>query len=503
VKKNTTKTKHSTWDKNRTKTGQNGQNGGFMHTGIITDRDCWERIGITPRQWQREAFCCAMDSIRKREASLIQAVMGAGKSYLLVAIVAQSLQDGANCVVVTTPRAKLVSQLYKDLVAFLGPIVGRYDGVKKEPTRKVIVACDASTKRLAHTLQQEQRKVDLWIADEAHGSEAQRMKLWNDLSKPVARLGLTATPQRGKKGEALSLWNKEIYRYDASRALKEGVVVPFYIRHWTGEKTNLDEAIIEMIKEVVHVGPGIVDARSISDANDFCSQLRNSGVTADVIHSKMTNEQISLNLEKLRTGKIEALVHISLLKEGVNLPWLRWLALRRQVASKVYFAQHVGRVLRAHPGKEFAYILDPGDLFERHELNLEAILECSVEENIKIRVGEGGRNQGNAKNTFHEPVYTADLSDDTSELRKIIVYMKLNGEGDFKDLFWRHEKSTHKQINLIEYLARQETVKANLQARKDVELLRRIYAQRKNLTKGEASDFISILQFYKKKHTKH
>jgi hypothetical protein len=54
-------------------------------------------------------------------------------------------------------------------------------------------------------------------------------------------------------------------------------------------------------------------------------------------------------------------VHCQLLTEGVDLPWLRWLALRRPVSSPVRLVQEVGRVLRAARGKAEAVLYDPHD----------------------------------------------------------------------------------------------------------------------------------------------
>jgi hypothetical protein len=69
-----------------------------------------------------------------------------------------------------------------------------------------------------------------------------------------------------------------------------------------------------------------------------------------------------------------------MLQEGVDLPWLRWLCLRRPAASRVRFAQEVGRVLRAAPGKAEAVIFDPHDLFASHALSYEAVLSGMAEE---------------------------------------------------------------------------------------------------------------------------
>jgi hypothetical protein len=82
-----------------------------------------------------------------------------------------------------------------------------------------------------------------------------------------------------------------------------------------------------------------------------------------------------MRIRRLRSGRIRALVHVQLLTEGVDLPWLQWLALRRPVGSPVRLVQEVGRVLRAWPGKTEAVLYDPHDLLGELGLVHAAALE--------------------------------------------------------------------------------------------------------------------------------
>lgn len=470
--------------------------GQFTGQFFFADEKCpkafssvWDQIGIEPRAWQEKALPVAMEAISAGVSGIVQAVMGAGKSMFIAAVVAETLGCGAKCVVVTTPRKSLVKQLSQTLAKHL-PLgyVGRYFSQHKEPARPVIVACDASTDRLAESLARLGRSVDLWIADECHGSEADRIHTWVNAVKPLHRLGLTATPQRAKKTEGLTLWDREIFRYDASDALRDGVVVPFEVIHWRGDPSvAFDDAMIAMIQEWAHVGPGIVDASDIEDAIAFSERLLEEGISCAEIHSKMSEGAIEQRLRDLKSGNLRCLVHVSLLKEGVDLPWLRWMGLRRQVASKVYFAQHVGRVLRADKGKQIAYILDPGDLFSRHKLNLEAILEPEAARACDFDGGGGGQRG-------HADSKVVSFSDDLSELRRICVRLSTRG------LFspppngpWRHLAATAKQIAAIEKFAANPRNRVRLQSSEYVDLFRRLYAGRKAFTRLQASDMISVL----------
>lgn len=454
--------------------------------------DVWTSTGISPRKWQAEALPVALNAIREKRPVIVQAVMGAGKSKFIVALVASAIADGAKCVVVTTPRKSLVKQLSRTLEEHLAPgMVGRYFSNTKQPLRRVVVACDASTDKLAKAFAKYERRVDLWVADECHGSEADRIHQWVSAAQPVARIGLTATPQRGKKTEALTLWEEEVYRYDAAAALRDGVVVPFEVVHWHGPPdTPLDDAITSMIHEWKHLGPGIVDASNVEDAQGYAERLCNEGLRAAEIHSYMPEVLVSQRLADLQAGRLDLVVHVSLLKEGVDLPWLRWMGLRRQVESKVYFAQHVGRVLRADAGKEIAYILDPGDLFSRHKLNLEAVLEVDV---VEPAPADDRQRSGPKEDRSTEEKIAVAFDDHTSALRKLFIKLSTQGKvspappGD-----WRKRPRTTKQIETIERFAQSPSGRLKLKSHEQVEMFRALYANRHALTKGQASDLISV-----------
>jgi len=110
------------------------------------------------------------------------------------------------------------------------------------------------------------------------------------------------------------------------------------------------------------------------DAEEYAEELTSNGIPAEAIHSKQPAKLRAELLVRLQSGSLSALVHVSLLSEGVDLPWLSWLCMRRKVSARVRFVQEVGRVLRVHPGKTSALIIDPYDLFAVHGVTHPAAL---------------------------------------------------------------------------------------------------------------------------------
>jgi len=230
----------------------------------------------------------------------------------------------------------------------------------------------------------------VWIVDEAHNSECPTGRGAAAALGAAGLLGLTATPYRASHHETLSLFDELLYSYGPAEALEDGVVVPFEVRPWEGlEGISINDACAQMIRGAVAegLGPGLVDAggwdrwhhrpmAGTDDADAFAARLVDEGVRAAAIHIRVPAAERRRRLAALEAGELDVVVHVSMLKEGVDLPFLRWLCLRRRVGSRVHFAQHVGRALRAAPGKARAVIFDPHDLFGAHTLSVAAALNA-------------------------------------------------------------------------------------------------------------------------------
>ena len=332
----------------------------------------WKGAEFPPRRWQLDALPVVQRSIVSGNRGIVRACTGSGKSREIAEIVAWALSYGG-FVVVTVPSRDLVRQLAATLAQRVGQRnVGRYYTSAKDPDHRVVVACNDS---IASLMRERTLPVDLWIADEVHQTEAATLIDGAALLNPRRAVGFTATPYRSDESESLSLWNDVIYEYGIGDALTDGVLVPWDVHHWDGEGDAHDINGICTRLILAHAkGPGIVSARSIEDAEEYAEELSGAGMAAEAIHSKLTTAVRADQLRRLETGQLGALVHVSLLAEGVDLPWLRWLCLRRRVMARVRFVQEVGRVLRVSPGKTRATIFDPYDLFSAHGITHPASL---------------------------------------------------------------------------------------------------------------------------------
>lgn len=465
------------------------------------------------RRWQSEAMPRALAALEAALPGVVVATTGAGKSVFLAELLrGWRTTHPDDVIVVTTPSVQLVEQLGTTLAEWLGPgIVGRYYTRAKQWKRPVVVACNASVTALAAVLQAHGRAVSVWVADEAHktasaaflaadgdaGAEPVASEQVADVLQSARRLGLTATPFRSNEGERIGLFSEVVYRYSPADALRDGVIVPWRFVQAETEGEDVDAACIAMIRALGSRevrGPGVVDAVSIEDAEGYAAQLVAAGIEARVIHSRQPDGAKAAAIEALRTGQICCIVHVSMLVEGVDLPWLRWGCFRRPVGARVRYIQHLGRYLRACAGKTEAVILDPCGLEQRFRVTYEEALGWTAPaDDEPAQVDEPEPDDPTKEGADKEPrqVLTARVGSLARYVRQLHGALVAEGVADKTDRkpgAWRNEPPSSKQTDA---LARMVRVAARLGPVHRAALGR--LAVSPVLTKGLASDAFDLL----------
>lgn len=418
--------------------------------------DPWE--GLTPRRWQAEALPVAIEAVRRRERAVICATMGAGKSICMAGLCRVALPKAATSdrvIVVSAPSQNLVRQLSETLRQRCGAgNVGVYYGARKQPKRRIVVTCNPSMLNLAADLAATGRRVALWIADECHKTQAPQVLEAVPLLAPAGMIGFTATPYRSTDAEALELWDRVVYRYTLGDALADGVLVPWRVVNWDGVGSDAtDDVCVRMIRE--HgAGPGVVSALSIADAEAYAQRLTSEGLPAQAVHSELATTEQERRVEALRTGGLRALVHVSMLAEGVDYPWLRWLCLRRPVGARVRFMQEIGRPLRSSPGKTHAVLMDPHDLLGMHGIQHAEVLGKALEQAAEAEE-RGEREGGPTEPKDLPPAKALELS--TQWARGLLLALQAAGavpDTAVPPGHWRTRRPSEAQLRSLRNLAR-------------------------------------------------
>lgn len=275
------------------------------------------------------------------------------------------------------------------------------------------------------------------VIDEAHHAIARSyrsiIKYVKSKVPHVKMLGLTATPFRTAEEEAGLLGeiftDDIVYKIDLDTLIKRGILstpicescdTEFLIGNKVGLKAinnieNLDiipENIAQSIAENKNrnhfiartyvdnsekYGPTIVFAlnrmHALTLKKIFELEGRDKGIKAGVIVTGVSSEFIGIDisnaennkqLEAYRNGKIQVLINVNILTEGVDLPKTQTVFLTRPTISSVLMTQMIGRALRGEKagGTKDAYIVSFIDDWNSKIawVNPESIL--NIEENV-------------------------------------------------------------------------------------------------------------------------
>lgn len=457
----------------------------------------WATAPWSPRKWQAECIPAVFRALRDGKRPVITAVTGAGKSKALAEIVhiaAERCRGSADVVIVTTPTQALVRQLAATLAERSGADrVGQYYADRKQDTRPIVVACNPSLPSLARRLQFAGRGCRLLLVDECHRSEAPAVRESVPRIAPRFIVGCTATPYRGTEDEGLSLFDAVAYRYTLADALRDGVLVPWRVVNFDGEGSDEADDVCERMIRQHGAGPGVVSAQSIDDAEAYAQRLTAAGIPAEAIHSDLAAAEFARRIEALRTGGLRCLVHVAMLVEGVDFPWLRWLCLRRSSASAIRFVQEIGRVLRIDPagGKTHAVLMDPHDLFGSIGIahperigDAAAALDAAAERETKPRDGSGSGEPAEVPRAV-----VVGLLSQWARQASLALWAAGLGEAPLRSRAWRDGYPTPRQLAALERMVWAARYLPE-PSRSAIKAAARVAPE---LTAGGVSDVLSVL----------
>ena len=225
---------------------------------------------------------------------------------------------------------------------------------------------------------------DMIIVDEAHHSAAASWQKVIERFPSAKVIHLTATPFRSDRQE---IDGELVFRYSFRSAtlkgyikrLKASYVAPSEIelgfRDERGRTYNLDDVLklkeedwfsrgvalarpcnqhivdssLEKLEELRQSGTRhqvIAVACSIDHAREIRSLYQERGYSADVIHSKQSDDRQAAILNELHNGTLDCIVQVQMLGEGFDHPKLSVAAIFRPFRTLAPYVQFVGRIMR-------------------------------------------------------------------------------------------------------------------------------------------------------------
>lgn len=224
------------------------------------------------------------------------------------------------------------------------------------------------------------RRAELLVVDECHHATAASYRRHLDAhTGPV--LGLTATPYRLDGRGLGEVFTDIIAPVSVADLVASGVLVApktysakntvdtRKLKTVAGDYSTADAAAV-MDKPSV-IGDAVTEYRercpraravafcvTVEHAAHVAAAFNAAGVPAAVVSGDMPAAERDATLANLASGAVRLVANCMVLTEGWDLPALDAAIILRPTQSRCLHLQMIGRVMRSHPGKTAAVVLD-------------------------------------------------------------------------------------------------------------------------------------------------
>jgi DNA repair protein RadD len=316
---------------------------------------------------------------------------GGGKTVIAAELIQTYVQD-SKPVLIIVHREELLGQMAEKLDA-----LGIDYGIIKagHPTRPEapvqIASIQTLHRRAVQSSKMEMPPADLVVFDEAHHCLA---NTWFDVVEHYTNagaviFGMTATPCRGDGRGLGNVFEILIEGPTVARLTAEGWLVPAtlfaphrpdlkgvrlvagdYNEGQLADVMNQQKLVGDVVLHYFKINcdrrPTVVFAVNVAHAVSLRDAFRDSSVLAEVVTGATPLDERRAILAKLERGEIDVVVNCAVLTEGWDSPAVSCLILARPTKSLGLFRQMVGRVLRPHPGKTDALVIDHAGAVHEH-----------------------------------------------------------------------------------------------------------------------------------------
>jgi DNA repair protein RadD len=253
----------------------------------------------------------------------------------------------------------------------------------------------ASVQTLVRRIDQIKRPPALIIIDEAHHANAETWRKIIEAWPKAFLLGLTATPIR-LDGTGLGVENGGYFDImvngpSVRELIDQGYLAPpiIYappvdadlkgIKTLAGDfvqkevahrmdKPHITGCAIEHYQRICPGVPAIAFCATVAHAEHVAEQFNAAGIAAASLDAKLQDSVRKYRIQALANGQIKVLTSCDIVSEGTDIPVVTTAIMLRPTKSLGLYMQQGGRVLRRHPDKQYAIILDHVGNCMRHGL---------------------------------------------------------------------------------------------------------------------------------------
>jgi superfamily II DNA or RNA helicase len=328
------------------------------------------------RGYQREA----VDRFVRATQGVLVLPTGAGKTRCVLGVIATL----ATPTLILLQSTDLATQWKTELATLLGIEAGVVGDGDVDIRPVTIGLVQALARWPVADLDSFLGRFGLLVAEEGHHVAAPQVRSIVHRCPAKYRLGVTATPERedGLGPVVRFFLGPELVRVAHDDLVEQGVLVrpsvqtletafefPYagpedYPEFLTALALDVPRAqqIARAIATEVAAGHACL---ALAGRRDYCvvlaRQLAELGVASEVLTSEVTRPRRARVLARARQGEVPVLIATQLLDEGVDVPRLSRVFLAWPSKARGRTIQRVGRVMRPHPAKPDAFVIDVVD----------------------------------------------------------------------------------------------------------------------------------------------
>jgi DNA repair protein RadD len=326
------------------------------------------------RDYQAAAITDVRKSLSTNKRTVLVLPTGAGKTEIAVAIARMAMEKSAKSKVWFIVDRKTLAAQSRERFLSYGIKCGLLQGENTDmDCDDQVVVATVQTLSSRFDANPMMFNPDLIIIDEVHCLYETHTKLLE--YRPVATIGLTATPENPSLGKWFTDMVSNIYMDDLIAAKH---LVPFRafapnepdvskvgIRGGDFIESELEEAMSKITGDVVTHWKRLGENRrtiafcvNVQHAREMAAQFNACGVPAEMVYAKTPDEERQTMYSKLRNGDLSVITSVLVLGVGFDLPEVSCGILARPTTSLALHVQQCGRVCRLSDGKDDALLLD-------------------------------------------------------------------------------------------------------------------------------------------------
>lgn len=378
----------------------------------------------TLRPYQQAAIDAINENLPKTNKQVIVLPTGSGKTIVFCHLISQRKNLGKTLIL--AHREELLTQAKEKLLDIDSTLDVQIEMAEQEaePQADVIIA---SVPTIGRKNSERIKKFDpnhfrTIIIDEAHHSSASTYKNvleyfgvlknvndWRSVAttEPILLIGVTATPSRADNKGIDEIFDEVVYKYEIIDAIREGYLarIRAYRVDTTTSLENVhtragdfaqdeladainnkerNDLVVKTYQEQFDGKQALVFAIDIEHAIALYKAFAEQSIFCGFVSGTTDKQERKELLEAFHTKKIQVIVNVGVLTEGVDIPTIDVVIMARPTKSGVLFNQMAGRCMRPHPDKPYASIIDIVDNTYKHTIKTSASL-LGIESKIQFR----------------------------------------------------------------------------------------------------------------------